>query len=86
MFIHEAGALDGEAAGKVSVEARIIEMRRRAVLVEYDGSPHWLPLAKVLIERRRRCAAGFEYGTVTVPRWIAEDRGWLAWRPRHVRR
>lgn len=55
---------------------RIIHITDRAVLFEIDGSEEWLPKSQIEnlddIEEHDVKTPG----EVSVPRWLAEDRGW----------
>lgn len=57
---------DVERADLVDLEGRVIDdSREKSVRVDFDGALVWLPRSEVDVHA----------GTVTMPRWLAEDRG-----------
>ena len=53
----------------------IIAVTETAVLIEYEGERHWMPLSQMPREDADRFAAGDEDVTVTVSDWIAKQKG-----------
>lgn len=67
------GGEDGERGG-VEVEGAVLRQETDdALLVEVDGEDVWLPKSQVL-DRSGLREAG-DVGCVTIPRWLARDRG-----------
>lgn len=56
----------------VSFQVTVVATTEKAVLVDYEGTEHWLPLSKI------ECDEGLEKGdlvTVEMPQWLVDRTG-----------
>lgn len=57
----------------VTLDVELVAETDRAIRVRVDGDEEWIPLSQV---RDRDVHERGDVGTITIPRWLAADRGW----------
>lgn len=53
----------------------IITVTEKAVLIEYDGEKHWIPVSQLADGEDHNLEAGDKDITVSITEWIAEQKG-----------
>jgi hypothetical protein len=64
---------DGLHENDVTVEGRRKGATADAILVEIDGEDHWLPSSQIVVVKSGGRFSDLVH--VTMPAWLAEDRG-----------